>query len=131
MDIVKLALKSLYNRRLTACVTLFSIAVSVALLLGVGRISRGAQDGFQNTISGTDLIIGARGGRLQLLLYAVFRIGSATNNMSWQSYQAFAQHPDVAWTIPISLGDSHRGYSVMGTSPAYFERYRYGRAAAL
>ena len=131
MDIVKLALKSLYNRRLTACLTLFAIAVSVALLLGVGRISRGAQAGFQNTISGTDLIIGARGGRLQLLLYSVFRIGSATNNMSWESYQELAQHPDVAWTIPISLGDSHQGYSVMGTSPVYFERYRYGRAAAL
>ena len=131
MAVIQLALKSLSNRRLTACLTLFAIAVSVTLLLGVGRISQGAQEGFQNTISGTDLIIGARGGRLQLLLYAVFRIGSATNNMSWESYQDLAQHANVAWTIPISLGDSHRGYSVMGTSIDYFERYRYGRAKAL
>ena len=131
MEVIRLALKSLSNRRLTACLTLFAIAVSVTLLLGVGRISKGAQEGFQSTISGTDLIIGARGGRLQLLLYAVFRIGSATNNMSWESYQDLAQHANVAWTIPISLGDSHRGYSVMGTSIDYFERYRYGRAKAL
>lgn len=131
MNVVTLALKSLYNRRLTACLTLFAIAVSVTLLLGVNRISQGAQEGFQSTLSGTDLIIGARGGRLQLLLYSVFRIGSATNNLSWQSYQEMARHPEVAWTIPISLGDSHRGYSVMGTSPDYFTHFRYGRGKAL
>ncbi len=131
MGVVALALKSLYNRRLTACLTLFAIAVSVTLLLGVNRISQGAQEGFQSTLSGTDLIIGARGGRLQLLLYSVFRIGSATNNLSWESYRQLAQHPEVAWTIPISLGDSHRGYSVMGTNSDYFAHFRYGRNQAL
>lgn len=131
MGVVTLALKSLFNRRLTACLTLFAIAVSVTLLLGVNRISQGAQEGFQSTLAGTDLIIGARGGRLQLLLYSVFRIGSATNNLSWESYQDLARHPDVAWTIPISLGDSHRGYSVMGTNPDYFTHFRYGRSKSL
>lgn len=131
MGVVTLALKSLSNRRLTACLTLFAIAVSVTLLLGVNRISQGAQEGFQSTLAGTDLIIGARGGRLQLLLYSVFRIGSATNNLSWESYQDLARHPDVAWTIPISLGDSHRGYSVMGTSLDYFTHFRYGRSKSL
>ena len=131
VKVITLALKSLYNRRLTACLTLFAIAVSVTLLLGVNRISRGAQQGFQSTLSGTDLIVGARGGRLQLLLYSVFRIGSATNNLSWESYRELTQHPEVAWTIPISLGDSHRGYSVMGTNQDYFTHFRYGRNKSL
>ncbi len=131
MEVIALALKSLYNRRLTACLTLFAIAVSVTLLLGVNRISQGAQEGFQSTLSGTDLIIGARGGRLQLLLYSVFRIGSATNNLSWESCRELAVHPEVAWTIPISLGDSHRGYSVMGTNSDYFKHFRYGRDQSL
>jgi putative ABC transport system permease protein len=123
--IARLALASLWNRRATALLTVFSIAVSVTLLLGVERIRTEARASFANTISGTDLIVGARSGDLNLLLYSVFRIGNATNNVTWQSYQDLAARREVAWTIPISLGDSHRGYRVMGTSAAYLEHYRY------
>lgn len=131
MAILRLALQSLLNRRYTALLTIASIALSVALLIGVERTRTETRESFANTISGTDLIVGARGGPVQLLLYAVFRIGNATNNISWESLQAIAQHPRVAWTIPLSLGDSHRGFRVLGTTDAYFEHYRYGRGRAL
>ncbi|HEY7378120.1 MAG TPA: FtsX-like permease family protein [Steroidobacteraceae bacterium] len=125
MAIARLAWRSLWNRRTTAMLTVFAIALSVALLLGVQKIRTAAREGFANTISGTDLIVGARSGPINLLLYAVFRIGDATANVSWASYQKIARHPDVAWTIPISLGDSHRGFRVMGTSSDYFAHYRF------
>jgi putative ABC transport system permease protein len=86
---------------------------------------------FESTISGTDLIVGARSGSIQLLLYSVFRIGSATNNITWESYQDIAQQKGVKWTIPISLGDSHRGFRVMGTSRDYFSVYQYGEKRRL
>lgn len=127
MPVFSLAWRSLVNRRFTAALTVLSIALSVALLVGVERLRTEARASFANTLSGTDLIVGARSGPVQLLLYSVFRIGDATNNFSWESYQAVAAHPRVAWTVPISLGDSHRGYRVMGTTPAYFEHYRYAR----
>ena len=127
MDILTLALKSLGNRRFTAALTVISIALSVTLLVGVERLRTEARASFANTLSGTDLIIGARSGPVQLLLYTVFRIGDATNNISWDSYQNIAAHPRVKWTVPISLGDSHRGFRVLGTSEAYFEHYRYAR----
>ena len=127
MAILSLAWKSLLNRRFTALLTVMSIALSVTLLVGVERLRTEARASFANTLSGTDLIVGARSGPVQLLLYSVFRIGDATNNISWQSYQDIAAHPKVAWTVPISLGDSHRGFRVLGTSAAYFEHYRYGR----
>ena len=127
MAILSLAWKSLLNRRFTALLTVISIALSVTLLVGVERLRTEAQASFANTLSGTDLIVGARSGPIQLLLYSVFRIGDATNNLSWESYQDIAAHPKVAWTVPISLGDSHRGFRVLGTTAAYFERYRYGR----
>jgi putative ABC transport system permease protein len=120
-----LALKSLGNRRFTTILTIVSIALSVTLLLGVERIRKEARTSFTNTVSGTDLIVGARSGPVQLLLYSVFRIGNATNNISWESYQEISQNPSIEWTIPISLGDSHRGYRVMGTNADYFERFRY------
>ena len=127
MAIFSLAWKSLLNRRSTALLTVVSIALSVALLVGVERLRTEARESFANTLSGTDLIVGARSGPVQLLLYTVFRIGDATNNISWQSYQDVAALPKVAWTVPISLGDSHRGFRVLGTTPAYFEHYRYAR----
>ncbi len=120
-----LALKSLGNRRFTTVLTIVSIALSVALLLGVERIRKEARSSFSNTVSGTDLIVGARSSPVQLLLYSVFRIGNATNNISWESYQEIARMPSIEWTIPISLGDSHHGYRVLGTNADYFERLRY------
>ena len=120
-----LAIKSFRNRRVTTLLTIVSIALSVTLLLGVERIRKEAKAGFTSTISGTDLIVGARSGPVQLLLYSVFRIGNATNNISWQSYQDIARNPNIQWTIPISLGDSHKGYRVLGTDADYFKYFRY------
>ncbi|SDO08588.1 putative ABC transport system permease protein [Filomicrobium insigne] len=125
MIIARLAFQSLRNRWLTATLTVLAIAFSVMLLLGVEKIRNGARDSFANTISGTELIVGARSGSLQLLLYSVFRIGNATNNITWQSYSDIASHPDVAWIVPISLGDSHRGFRVLGTTKDYYEHYRF------
>ncbi|OOE13248.1 peptide ABC transporter permease [Stutzerimonas degradans] len=131
MYLLRLALASLNNRRFTALLTVFAIALSVCLLLAVERIRTETRASFASTISGTDLIVGARSGSVNLLLYSVFRIGNATNNIRWDSYQQLAGHPQVKWAIPLSLGDSHRGYRVLGTSPAYFEHYRYGRQQPL
>jgi len=125
--LVSLSWKSLRNRRFTALLTVCAIALSVALLLAVERVRTDARESFTNTISGTDLIVGARSGAIQLLLYSVFHIGNATNNISWESYQDISSNSLVKWAVPISLGDSHRGFRVMGTSRAYFEHYRYAR----
>ena len=131
LPVLGLSLKSLLNRRVTAGLTVFAIGVSVMLLLGVEKIRSEAKASFANTISGTDLIVGARSGAIQLLLYSVFRIGDATNNISWRSYREIADRPEVAWTIPLTLGDSHRGYRVLGTSRTYFEQFRYARKKPL
>ncbi|WP_316367800.1 ABC transporter permease [Candidatus Thiodiazotropha sp. CDECU1] len=131
MAILSLAFKSLLNRRFTAGLVLLSIALSVSLLLGVERLRVESRNSFANTISGTDLVVGARSGAINLLLYSVFRIGDATNNISWRSYKKFADHPMVKWTIPISLGDSHLGYRVMGTSRDYFQYYKYANKRSL
>ena len=125
--IAYLTLKSVQNRKLTSLLCVASIALSVALLLGVERIKNGARDGFTNTISQTDLIVGAKGGPLQLVLYTVFRIGSPTNNIRFSSYTKIKNLPEVDWTIPISLGDAYRGYRVVGTDENFFKHYRYRR----
>ncbi len=131
--ILRLAFRSLMARALTVGMTILAIALSVALFLGVEKVRTGAKASFADTISGTDLIIGARSGSVQLLLYSVFRIGNATNNLTWESYNDIAARPEVDWIVPISLGDSHRQFRVMGTTNAFFERYKYraGRSLAV
>jgi putative ABC transport system permease protein len=131
MHLLRIALASLANRRFTALLTVFAIALSVCLLLAVERVRTEARASFASTISGTDLIVGARSGSVNLLLYSVFRIGNATNNIRWDSFETLAKHPQVKWAIPLSLGDSHRGYRVLGTDTGYFEHYRYGRGQPL
>lgn len=78
-----------------------------------------------------DLIVGGRTSQINLLLYSIFHIGNATNNISWKSYQELTQKPSVKWHIPISLGDSHYGYRVMGTSQDYFKYFKYGQKQKL
>ncbi|MBE1292954.1 MAG: FtsX-like permease family protein [Rhodobacteraceae bacterium] len=123
--LLRLAFKSLVSRLLTVSLTVFAIALSVALFLGVEKVRTGAKTSFADTISGADLIVGARSGGVQLLLYSVFRVGNATNNVTWQSYQDIAAHKDVDWIVPLSLGDSHKGFRVLGTTAAFFDRYKY------
>ncbi len=121
----KLALQSLRNRWLTALLTILAIAMSVMLFLGVEKVRNSARTSFASTISDTDLIVGARSGAVQLLLYSVFRIGDATQNITWQTYEEIVSRPEVKWAVPISLGDSHRGFRVLGTSADYFKHYKY------
>lgn len=123
--IIRLALGSLMARSLTVGMTVLAIALSVMLFLGVEKVRNGARASFADTISDTDLIIGARSGSVQLLLYSVFRIGNATNNISWESYREIAERPEVDWIVPISLGDSHRQFRVMGTTAEFFTRYKF------
>ncbi|HBX61209.1 MAG TPA: peptide ABC transporter permease, partial [Methylophaga sp.] len=127
----KLAWKSLLARHVSVLLTILMMTVSIFVLLSVETIRYQAKDSFTKTVSGVDLIVGARTGQVNLLLYSVFHIGVPTNNISWQSYQEIASQPAVAWTIPISLGDSHKGYRVIGTSTDFFEFFRFGNKQPL
>lgn len=121
-----LAARSAWNRRYTLGLTMIAVALSVTLLLGIERLRHDAREGFAQSVSGTDLVIGPRSSPIQLLLYAVFHLGEATNNMEWSSVQTIARNPQVAWVIPLSLGDSHKGFPVLATDAGYFDHFRYG-----
>lgn len=129
--ILSLAVNSLKSRRSSVLLTLLSIVVSVSLLISVEHIRSQAKESFSRTVSDVDLIVGARTGQTNLLLYSIFRIGNPSNNISWESYQAINNANNVSWTIPISLGDSHRGYRVVGTTDDYFKHFKFGNKQAL
>lgn len=129
--ILALAFRSLLARRLTALLTIISIATAVMLFGAVENIRKGAKASFERTLTDTDLVVGARSSGINLVLYTIFQIGDPTNNITWETYQDIEQRPDVEWTVPISLGDSHRGFRVIGTSADFFSRYKYANSRSL
>lgn len=129
--LLQLAAASLWHRRGQLSLVLLTLTLGLTLLLGVQYLRSEVRQSFMSTISGTDLIVGARSGPVNLLLYSVFHLGDATANMDWDSYQAIAQHPQVAWTLPISLGDSYRGHRVIGTSTDFLQHFAYGDAQSV
>ena len=124
--LLHLAARSAWNRRTTLALVVFSIALATFLLLSLERMRVDVRESFSQSVSGTDLIVGARTGSVQLMLYAVFRIGGATNNIRMASVQSLREQRAVEWVVPMSLGDSHRGMPVLGTTVDYFNRFRYG-----
>ncbi len=126
-----LAWRSLRNRPVTSMLTVAAVALSITLLLGVEQARRGMRESFTGTIKGTDLVVGARGGTLQLLLGSVFGIGSPTGSVPYAVYEQWAQHPAIRWTVPLAIGDSHRGYRVIGTTTGLFEHWRYRSSGTL
>lgn len=129
--VLAMAWHSAWNRRATLSLVVCSVALSTLLLLGIERVRTDVRENFSQSVSGTDLIVGARTGAVQLMLYAVFRVGGATQNVRMQSLAAIAAHRAVDWVVPLSLGDSHRGFPVLATSKDYFTRFLYGNRQAL
>ena len=129
--LIRLAARSAWNRRFTLVLMLIAIALSSTLLLGIERVRHDMRDSFSQSVSGTDLVVGARSSPVQLMLYSIFHLGGATNNMGWDSAKKLAANPAVAWTIPLSLGDSHRGFPVLATNGDYFKHFQYGSRRSL
>ncbi|MCE2782105.1 ABC transporter permease [Limnohabitans sp.] len=124
--LLSIARLSAWNRRSTLVWVVLSLALATALLWTLERLRHDIRSSFSQSVSGVDLIVGARSSPVQLMLFSVFHIGSVPQSMSMDSVRALAQHRSVSWVVPLSLGDSHRGYPVLGTTPAYFQHFAYG-----
>ena len=124
--LLQVAYQSLRYRMSGVLLTILSVALSVFVLLGVEHVRQETRSGFASTVSGVDLIVGARTGDINLLLLSVFRIGNATANVTWDAVEAISEEERVSWVVPISLGDSHKNFRVVGTTEEFFERYKYG-----
>ena len=124
--LLKVAFHSLRYRSGGVLLTILAVGLSVFVLLGVEHVRQEARSSFASTVSGVDLIVGAKTGDINLLLLSVFRIGNATTNIDWETVEEIGAQEEVSWLVPISLGDSHRNFRVVGTTKDFFERYQFG-----
>jgi putative ABC transport system permease protein len=121
-----MARSSAWNRRSTLVWVVVSLALATALLWTLERLRHDIRHSFSQSVSGVDLIVGARSSPVQLMLFSVFHIGSVPQSMSMDSVNKLSQHRSVSWVVPLSLGDSHRGFPVLGTTPGFFQHFAYG-----
>ncbi|MDP3187184.1 ABC transporter permease [Limnobacter sp.] len=121
-----LASRSAWSRKGSLLLLLLSVITSTCLLLGIDLARQSAKASFSNAVAGTDLIVGAQTSPVSLLLYSVFRIGQATRNVPYAEFERLEQDPRVKSALPIALGDSYRGFAVVGTKAAYFDSFLYG-----
>jgi putative ABC transport system permease protein len=128
---LQLTIKSMLNRKLTVGLTILAVAISTALWFGIEKVRYETKANFSNTLTGSQLIVGARTGATNLLLYSVFRIGQANNNLSYENYQKLVGLKQIDWHIPISLGDSHKSFRVIGTNENYLKHYKYADQQSL
>jgi len=122
---ISLALASMRARQFPIILVILALTSSMALLLAVDRIKVATQNGFNQSLSGVDLVLGPRGSGIELMLYTVFHLGKPTNNITTETFKDIAQDPKIEWAVPIALGDSHRGYRVVSTTHEYFERIKF------
>ena len=122
---------SLANRAFSLALIVVTLACAVALYVGVQNVQRLTRASFENSISGVDLVVAARGSDVQILLNTVFGLGASGNLVSDETVAAVADMPEVAWVVPLALGDSHRGFRVLGTSPEFFDHVMPRLQAAL
>jgi len=122
---ISLALASMRARLFPIILVILALTSSMALLLAVDRIKVATQNGFNQSLSGVDLVLGPRSSGIELMLYTVFHLGKPTNNITTETFNDIAQDPRIKWAVPIALGDSHRGYRVISTTDEYFERIKF------
>ena len=128
---LSLLLKSMRSRIIPTSLVTISLTASMVLLLSIERIQQGAEEGFNQSISGVDAIIGPRSSSIELVLYTVFHLGRPTNNITTKTVNDVKIRGDISWLVPIALGDSHKGFRVVATEPNYFEHIKYANGQPL
>ncbi len=128
---LSLLLKSIRSRIIPTSLVTISLMASMVLLLSIERIQQGAEEGFNQSISGVDAIIGPRSSSLELVLYTVFHIGRPTNNITTKTIDDIRHRNDIDWIVPIALGDSHKDFRVVATESNYFEHIKYANNKSL
>ncbi len=125
MNALFLSWKNLINKPLSMLLSLVLFALGVGLISLLLLLNTQLQEKFDKNLADIDLVIGAKGSPLQLILCSMYHIDAPTGNISIKEAKPFLNpnHPLIKKTVPLSLGDSHKGYRIVGTLPSFLELY--------
>ena len=123
MNSFQLGARTIRSRPLPAVLTVVLLALGIATVVVVLLFQRELEDRLGRDARGIDLVVGAKGSGLQLVLSAVFHADVPTGNVRLPDLRDIARHPMVARVIPLSLGDAYRGFRIVGTTHDYVGHY--------
>ncbi|MCU0323964.1 MAG: ABC transporter permease [Spirosomaceae bacterium] len=124
MNISKISWQNILNKKMNSflCVLLMTLGIAIISLLVI--LSKQLEEKFSKNISGIDMVVGAKGSPLQLILSSIYQIDSPTGNVYLKDVQEIAQNPLVKEMIPLSMGDNYQGFRIVGTNKKYLEHFK-------
>lgn len=124
MNIVKLSYKSIIAKPLQTFLTVLILSLSIGLLLGVKQLNKVFESQLQQSLNGVDMVVGAKGSPLQLVLSTVLHIDNPTGNISYNEAKKITENKYVGEVIPISIGDNYKGYKIVGTAAGFVDLHK-------
>ena len=115
--IAKLAWRNIWFKPLNTILSIVLLTSSVAIITTLILVEKQFEEKFSSNIEDVDLVLGAQGSPLQLILSSVYQVDAPTGNINYDSAKVWMQNPFVEKAIPLAFGDNYRGYKILGTTP--------------
>jgi putative ABC transport system permease protein len=122
--LLKISWKNILDKKLNSFLCILLMTLGIAMISMLMLLGKQLQDKFAKNISGIDLVVGAKGSPLQLILSSIYQIDNPTGNVYLDDVQNIAQNPLVKEMIPLSMGDNFQGYRIVGTNKKYLEHFK-------
>ena len=122
--IAKLAWRNIWFKPLNTILSIVLLTSSVAIITTLILVEKQFEEKFASNIEDVDLVLGAQGSPLQLILSSVYQVDAPTGNINFDSAKVWMQNPYVEKAIPLAFGDNYRGYKILGTTPDYLGKYK-------
>src|SRR5271170_1600830 len=125
MNLMKIVMKNMRQRALATWLTGTSVALGVALAIAIILIKQGVQQRFEQGTVGYEMVVGAKGSPLQLVLNTVYNLDISPGNISWKLFEQLRADPRIKLAVPFSVGDNFHGFRIVGTTDAFFKDFEF------
>src|SRR5690349_19803633 len=125
MNLCKIVLKNMRQRALATWLTTFSVALGVALTVAILLIRHGMQRRFEQGTLGYEMVVGAKGSPLQLVLNTVYQLDISPGNVPWSLFEQLRKDNRVKLAVPIAVGDNYKGFRIVATTDALFNEFQF------
>lgn len=124
MTWLKISWKNIWHKPLSSILSILLLAFGAGIISLLLNVSEQLEKQFTKNIAGIDMVVGAKGSPLQLLLSSVYQIDAPTGNIDLKEYQKLLKNPLVKTGIPLAFGDNYEGYRMVGTESSYLDLYQ-------
>ena len=123
MNIWKISLSNIFHKPLYALLSVLSLSISISLLLGIQQLDASIKYQFENSLGDVDMVLGAKGSPLQLVLASVLHMDNPTGNISLAEAEKITKNPLIKKAVPISYGDNYQGFRILGSNDEFAGLY--------